>query len=268
MTAKQLQRAFVLWSVVMTGMGGAGVQVSTAGDGLPLLQDSVLAVSAFDEVDSVLEYSPEGELLATLELVDPGGEIVTPSGVAVAGGQLWVAGRDNVASVDPVSGLVLPGFAVTDSPNLVGLGDGEGSLLVAEVHPDRVHRYGFDGELLETIELMVDDALLITGVDSDGLSLYLATHTTGDVHVFGFNGVETGRIAIGFVADLTGVSVIAVACEKRVATGTGANEIHRFDLEGVPLGSFEAGADGVMGLHAMDSQLFADGFESGDLQGW
>lgn len=238
-----------------------------AGDGLPLTRGSLLAVSAFDAVDYVLEYSPSGQLLGMLELVDPDGSIGTPSGVAVAGGQLWIAGRDHVARVDSETGVVLGAFAVSDAPNLVGLAESGNSLLVAEIHPDRVHRYGFDGGLMDTIELL-GDPLLITGVDTDGLNLYVATHTTGDVHVFGFDGVQRDRISIGFVGDLTGLTVEPWLREFWVATGTGMNDIHRFDLEGNPLGVFAAGAGGIMGLHVMSSPLFGDGFESGDLQAW
>lgn len=234
---------------------------------LELSPGSVLAVSAFDSTDYILEYASSGQLLAQLAIVDPGDVIGTPSGVAVAGGRLWIAGRDRVAEVDSSTGAVVTSFQVATAPNLVGLADFGNSLLVAEVHPDRVHRFTFDGDHINTIEL-AGDPLLITGIETDGTHLYVPTHTTGDVHVFGFDGVEEDRISIGLVADLTGVTVDASLSEVWVASGTGANEIHRFDFGGDPLGAFPAGADGIMGLHVIADQLFADGFETGDLFAW
>lgn len=156
---------------------------------------------------------------------------------------------------------------MTSSPNLVGLTASGETMLVAEVHPDRVHRYGLDGVLIETVELL-GEPLLVTGLDTDGFRLYVATHTTGDVHVFGFDGTETGRIPIGLVADLSGVTVDPAANELWVATGTGMNDIRRFDLGGNPLGVFPAGADGIMGLYVIGNQVFADAFETGDHQAW
>lgn len=244
---------------------GSGIAHAQAG--LPMSPGSVLAVSAFDTVDYVLEYAPSGQLLGQLEIIDPGNVIGIPSGVAIAGGRLWVAGRDSVARVNPATGAVEDGFSVASAPNLVGIADFGNSLLVAEVHPDRVHRFTLDGDLIDTIEL-VGDTLLITGVDTDGVRLHVSTHVTGDIHVFGFDGVQVDLVTIGFVADLTGATVDAANEELWVVTGTGVNEIHRFTLGGDPVGSFPAEADGIMGLHVISDQLFADGFETGDLFAW
>lgn len=244
-----------------------GSGIAHAQTGLPMSSGSVLAVSAFDTVDYVLEYAPSGQLLGQLEIIDPGDVIGIPSGIAIAGGRLWVAGRDSVARVNPETGVVEDGFSVAAAPNLVGIADFGNSLLVAEVHPDRVHQFTLDGDLIDTVEL-IGDTLLITGVDTDGFRLYVPTHTTGDVHVFGFDGVQVDLVNIGFVADLTGATLDAANEELWVVTGTGVNEIHRFTLGGDPLGAFPAGADGIMGLHVISDQLFADGFETGDLSAW
>lgn len=109
---------------------------------------------------------------------------------------------------------------------------------------------------------------MITGVETDGFRLLVPTHVTGDVHVFGFDGVQVDLVTLGFVADLTGATLDSANDELWVVTGTGANEVHRFTLGGGALGAFPAGADGIMGLHVISDQLFADGFETGDLFAW
>ncbi len=42
-----------------------------ASEGLSLAQGSVLGITAFEEIDTLLEYSPQGELLASLEITAP-----------------------------------------------------------------------------------------------------------------------------------------------------------------------------------------------------
>ncbi len=240
--------------------------VSLTAEPLPLTPDSILGVSAFEDVDTLVEYTPAGELLANLEISDPGGLIGTPSGLAIAGGILWVGGSDSVVRVDVDTGLATAGFPVTDSPTLVGLADDGEHLLVGELHPDRVFRFDLQGQLLDTVALETE--ILITGLDTDGVLLFVSSHATGDVHIFAMDGQEVGVVETDFPGDLTGVTLDSDGETLWVTTGTGANEIHQFDFAGTLLRSFSADAQGLMGLHALPGGVFADGFESGDTSSW
>ncbi len=237
-----------------------------AGEALPLRPSSILAVSGFEDIDTVVEYTPAGELLASLEISDPEGLIGTPSGLAMAAGSLWVGGSDSVVSIDVETGVATPGFPVTDSPTLVGLADDGEHLLVGELFPDRVFRFDLEGQRLDTIVLATE--VLMTGLDTDGSLLFVSSHATGDVHIFGMDGQEVGVVETDLPSDLTGVTLDSDGETLWVTTGTGANEIHRFDFHGTLLHSFPADAQGLMGLHALPGGIFADGFESGDARRW
>ena len=235
-------------------------------DGLPLQAGSLLAIADFAPLDTLLEYSVEGELRGSLEIDDPAGLIDHANGLAIAGGTLWVAARSDVVRVDPATGATAPGFPVSESALLTGLADDGDTLLVAEMGPDRVHRFTLDGELLETVFL--PGGLLISGVDTDGVLLYVTSHNTGHVHVFTMGGAAAGVIEMGLTGDLTGLTLDADGESLWVAAGTGLNDILHVAFTGSSLGAFPGDVQGVMGLHAVSRSLFADGFESGDLAAW
>jgi sugar lactone lactonase YvrE len=171
-----------------------------------------------------------------------------------------------VVRVDPATGAVTPGFPVSESALLTGLADAGDTLLVAEIAPDRVHRFTLEGRLLGTV--LLPGGLLITGVDTDATLLYVTSHNTGHVHVFTMDGTPAGVVEMGQTGDLTGVTLDADGESLWAATGTGLNDLLHVDFAGNVLGGFPGDVPGVMGLHAVSSPLFADGFESGDLAAW
>jgi len=252
------------------GLGGALLALAAGPEvgvgGLPLEAGSILAIADFAPLDTLIEYSADGELRGSVEVDDPGALIDHANGLAIAGGTLWAATRTEVVRVDPATGAVTPGFPVSESALLTGLADDGDTLLVAELAPDRVHRFTLGGRLLGTV--LLPGGLLITGVDTDGSLLYVTSHNTGHVHVFTMDGRPTGVVEMNLTGDLTGVTLDADGESLWVATGTGLNDLLHVDFAGNVLGGFPGDVQGVMGLHAVSSPLFADGFESGDLAAW
>ncbi|MCH9649575.1 MAG: hypothetical protein K0U98_15150 [Deltaproteobacteria bacterium] len=238
-----------------------------AQDGLPLQEGSVLTVVGFGAPHTLIEFSASGEELGRLVIDDPDGLISSPSGLTLVGNQLWVTGSNNVNRINLTSGLASLGFQIVEQISLTALADSGEFLLVGDIHPDRVLRFDGSGKLQDTVVL--DPEVSMTGLDTDGSKLFVTSYQTGNVHVFDLDGHQVGVIPTELGAGtLTGVSLDRDGRSLWVTTGTGINDILHFDLNGQPLGSFRVTADATMGLHAVGSALFVDGFEAGNTDAW
>ena len=238
-----------------------------AGGGPPsLAPGSLLAVSGFAPAHTLVEFAPDGEILGQVALDDPTGAFGLPSGLTCLDGELWVSGGTTLHRLDPLTGQLSSGFTVTDGPTLTALCSDGVSLLVGEFTEHAFTRFAPDGALLGTISL--DTPLFMAGADCDEEHLYVASHATGDVHVFDMTGTTVSVIEVDLPGDLTGISLTESGDRIWVATGTGNNEVHEYDFAGTRLRSFPGQLEGLMGLHAPRGGLFADGFEGGNTDAW
>ncbi len=253
--------------LVALGLALSSPVPSTAQDGLPLREGSVLTVVGFGAPHTLIEFSASGEELGRLGIQDPAGLITSPSGLTLSGDVLWVSGSNTVNRIDLKSGLASPGFQITEQISLTALADDGEFLLVGDIHPDRVLRFDSSGQLQDTIVL--DPEVLMTGLDTDGSRLFVTSYQTGHVHVFDLDGHQIEVIPTDLGAGtLTGASLDKDGRSLWVTTGTGINDILHFDLAGQPLGSFRVTAQATQGLHVVGLPVFVDGFESGNTDSW
>ena len=232
-----------------------------------LAPGSVLAVSGSSTEHVLAEFSPDGQVLGQVEVVDPAEALGTPSGLTRLGGEFWVSGGSSIHRIDPATGEIDAGFPATDGPTLTALcTDGE-FLLAGEFIANSFLRFDTDGNHVDTI-VLDSDQLFLVGADSDGEFLYVGSHATGDVHIFDLTGAPVGVIDTNQGANISAISLGQDGDTIWVANGLGVNEVQEFDFDGNLLRTFDGHFQLLMGLHALQDGLFGDGFESGDASAW
>lgn len=233
----------------------------------PLAPGSVLTVSGSFEEHVLAEFSPDGEVLGQVTVVDPAEALGTPSGLTRLGGEFWISGGSSIHRIDPATGAVDTGFTAAESPTLTALcSDGE-FLLAGEFTANAFLRFDTEGNLIDTIELD-SPQLFLVGADSDGEFLYVGSHATGDVHIFDLTGAPVGVIDTNQGANISAVSLGQNGDTLWVANGLGVNEVQEFDFDGNLLRTFDGQFQLLMGLYALQDGVFGDGFESGDASAW
>lgn len=233
----------------------------------PLAPDSVLAVSASSTEHVLAEFSPDGEVLGQVDVLDPTEILGTPSGLTRLDGEFWISGASSIHRIDPATGEIDAGFTASDGPTLTALcTDGE-FLLAGEFTANSFLRFDTDGNHVDTI-VLDSTQLFLVGADSDGEFLYVGSHATGDVHIFDLTGAPVGVIDTNQGANISAVSLGQNGDTIWVATGLGVNEIQEFDFDGNLLRTFDGQFQLLMGLYALQDGVFGDGFESGDLLAW
>lgn len=251
----------------MSALACLVVSAPTSAEPLPLAAESVLTVSASGDEHILAEFSPDGDVLGQVAVVDPTEALGAPSGLTSLSGELWISGAGSVHRIDPANGTIDAGFTVSDGPTITALcSDGE-YLLVGEFVGDTFLRFDTDGNLIDTIELDFEQ-LFMVGADCDGEFIYVGSHATGDIHVFDMTGTTVDVIETDQGANLSAVSLGSDGDTLWAANGLGINEIQEFDFDGNVLRTFDGQFQLQMGLYVLRNGVFGDGFESGDTSAW
>jgi len=206
---------------------------------------------------SLVKYDLAGNQIDTLPVIDTV-TIGVMDGATVVGTDVWVCGtNDIVARVDLQTGMLEQAF----SASVIGieaLGDYDGGLLLGGYSSNSVEVYDTAGNLRRSIPLSSNAG--ITGVDSDGTNLYVASYLDGDIYVYDLqSGQELRRLATG----IGGSSLSGLCYDRRshtlwVSTGFGQDDIRNYDLGGNLLSLFPANHTSVYGLDYVDSQILTD----------
>jgi hypothetical protein len=237
-------RAIAIGAAVLAASGPASAGVFTLDPGTIIGQDSVEPGSSDF---TLVKWSQSGRVLDTLDIIDVPDEYGTMDGLAVLGDDVWTIGTGGIVTrVDLASGALTDSFTTSGSgPEALGtLGD---DLLVGNFGFDTVQVYSTSGALLSSVAL--SQTVGVTGVDSDGESLFVASWDTGNIHVFDLAGQQQRVIPTGIGSQsLSGLGYDDATDTLWVSTGFGQDDIRHYDLGGTLLTSFDAGFPFIDGL--------------------
>ena len=194
-------------------------------------------------------------------------DLGTTTDLTMHKGSLWVTTGTTVSRLDPLTGTIVNDFPAGLSSSTTALcSDGE-HLWVGDFVSGTFKQFDTDGSLIDMISLDVPN-LFTAGAHCDSERFYVASHATGDVHLFDRSGNSVGLIDISLVADITSIAVSADGQTLWVVTGAGINQLLQYDLAGNLLATFDGPPEAMMGIVALADSLFADGFESGNTSAW
>ena len=227
---------------------GAVLLLAPAAAALTLVPGTILgedSVGPGGTTATLVQYSPTGVILDTLALSNLG-NFGTVDGVAIVGGDVFVTGTSGVVGqVDLTTGVLFNAFNVGGTPE--ALGDLNGNLLVGQFGADRVDVFSTSGALLNSINLSAPAA--VTGLDSDGSVLYVASYNDGAIYSFDLSGGLLGSFSTGLgPSSLSGLGYDGGTNTLWVSSGFNQDRIHQFSVTGTPLASFDAGRPFIDGL--------------------
>lgn len=183
---------------------------------------------------TLVEYSPAGAILNTLPLIN-GGPLGTMDGVAMIGGNVYVTGTGGVVGqVDLNTGNVFNTFAVAGS--VESLGDLNGNLMVGNYSNGDINVYTPAGAFVQTIST---PNFGMTGVDSDGTNIYVASYNNGNVYTIDLAGNVLSSFPTGAGgSSLSGLGYDSSTNSIWVSTGFNQDDIRQFSLTGTFITSF------------------------------
>ncbi len=210
----------------------------------------LLGLNGADGEGQIAELNGAGAL--TGMLAQPSG-IVGNTGIASLNGNIYVANRiQGVGIVDPETGS---STAYRGPQGIEALGTYQDMLIAGVFDTDSIVMYSVDPypTPISTIQLQIDHALGITGLDLDETNFYVGSYGDGNVYVFNPFGALLDTIITGLTADiLSGLAYDRGNDTLWLSTGYGDNRILHYDLTGTLLDSVMApiGANGGLDVFA------------------
>lgn len=218
--------------------------LTTAAQAAPLIPGALLS-GAFGP-NLMRQYSTAGAVLDAFPILGMVGDL---TGTALIGTTVYALDTIGIVyTLDMSTGIAVPQFNVVNITNPESLGNIGGSLLVGDF-TGTVQTYSTTGNLLGSFT--VTNNFAVTGLDSDGTTIFAATYNFGIVEYYTPGGAFVGGFNSG-----TGLNHLSSAAYDSdtgtlwtgVTYNTATPTINQYTTGGVLIGGFALGPNASNGL--------------------